>query len=60
MHKLLLKTAKGDYSILKKKLEEYCVKIMNSEPAQKMDIMLELNFTKSLVAAVKEKEQAGG
>ena len=62
MHKLLLKTAKGSNVLMKNKLEEYCLKIMSTEPVQnfKMDVMLELNFTKSLVAAAKEQERAGG
>ena len=60
MYNLLMRTTQDNKAILKKKVEEYSVKILNAEPEQKMDVMLELNFTKSLVVAAKEQEKSVG
>ena len=58
MYTLLLRTTKNNRVNLKNKVEDYAEKISAAEGGQdNMDVMLELNFKKSLLADSKEKSK---
>ena len=57
MYNLLLNTTKNNKASMKTKVEGYSEKIAKVEEQHSMEVMLELNFTKSLLTVAGEAKK---